>query len=146
VASSSLCFSNFSHGGLKMNIELAKRATDCKHFKWMPGMLTLSGFRIISPVTESSDWRITDRIANGPEPKKELPNLDDPATIGCMIELVREVWKDEMAYLGGRMQDRNRLWNWHVCIRFDQMPFPHQLYYGGMTQAEAIIEALEDAR
>jgi hypothetical protein len=71
-----------------MNTEIeniARRAVACKHWRWMPGMR----------------WRTQDDAARlddyqpeymGGRPSDALPDLTDPATIGCLLALVREAW------------------------------------------------------
>lgn len=58
--------------------ELAKRAVACDHWRWMPGMLTLEGYRLDN---DGWGWH-----AGG------LPDLTDPATVGCLLALVRSAW------------------------------------------------------
>lgn len=48
--------------------KLARRAVACDGWRWMPGMQTL--------------WL----------PTPYLPDLTDPATLGCVLALVREAW------------------------------------------------------
>ena len=57
--------------------ELAKRAVACKHWRWMAGMSDKQGFRFIGPLFE--DRASTDSA---------LPDLSDPATLGCLLHLV----------------------------------------------------------
>ena len=78
-------------------IELGQRAFACKHWRWMPGM------RAIEADTEMRQhgpaWgRAIDGLrglewfhAHGGciEP---VPDLRDPATVGCLLALVREAW------------------------------------------------------
>ena len=109
-------------------IAVARRAVACKGWRWLPGMKLTTGLRItesLVPFTFSVD----------------LPDLTDPATLGCLLALVREAWGDECACAlpvdygpGGVM--------W-VC----------QLTAGGrsltarhwVTEAEALVAALEAA-
>jgi len=67
-----------------MSSDLAKRAVACKHWRWMPGMLAIVGVerqRVLSEKLPAyPDW---------------LPDLKDPATLGCLLALVREAWSDD---------------------------------------------------
>ncbi len=62
---------------------LAERAVACAAWRWMPGMRWTVG----------ADWgRLLDeqdRVLAG-----ALPDLDDPATRGCLLALVRQAWPD----------------------------------------------------
>lgn len=100
---------------------LSARAVACKHWRWMPGMLTATTARGGLPVLDvGTPFRVddghpglSDEVAEGrvgcwckedcgdfqPEsvcPKRSrpppIPNLNDPATKGCLLELVREAW------------------------------------------------------
>ena len=115
-----------------MSNDLAKRAVACKHWRWMPGMLTTSEIRLTGsldgiPVgmcrwvefsNSDNDW---------------LPDLDDPATLGCLLALVREAWGDD-----GICPDFNKMrWTiltWDCCAIGD-----------GSTEADALVAALEAA-
>lgn len=76
-------------------VEIAKRAVACKKWKWLPGMRAVgrkgkpeAWFRVEEKLSKlTGDW------------SEAIPDLSDPATIGCLLELVREVWLDgEAAY------------------------------------------------
>jgi hypothetical protein len=119
-----------------MNLELAKRAVACKHWKWMPGMLTTDDFRITAinpdglPHGEYSQvgpllWKIN---------AEHMPDLDDPATLGCLLALVRWAWNDQRINtlpttdVGWAVADGDDDW---ICT--------------GTTEAEALVGALEAA-
>jgi len=102
-----------------MNTELSKRAVACKGWRWMPGMAYLHrGFtyRIGSVVGSSYDDEC-------------IPDLDDPATLGCLLHIVREAWGD-----------RTIVVSWSgVCWVCDI----HS--NAGGSEAEALVAALEAA-
>lgn len=76
-------------------IALARRAVACRGWKWMPGMATYTPVPYTSPhlgriLSGENDifhlWR-----------DETIPRLRDPATLGCLLALVREAWADECA-------------------------------------------------
>jgi hypothetical protein len=67
-----------------------------------------------------------------------LPCIEDPATLGCLLALVREAW--------GRHSGTVRRWSvdgwyWHADYN-EQTACGHRLY---RTEAEALVAALEAA-
>lgn len=65
---------------------LARRAVACPRWRWMPGM-------------KVGNDRIMDESETREVRSDELPDLTDPATLGCLLALVREAWGDPRAYL-----------------------------------------------
>jgi hypothetical protein len=75
--------------------ELARRAIACKRWRWMPGMLSVKGLRV---VRRDDDRYVIGYYANREslsERVVDLPDLSDPATLGCLLALVRKAWGDE---------------------------------------------------
>jgi hypothetical protein len=122
-------------------IALAKRAVACKGWRWMPGMLGFDPDGINDPVRVAfppgkayrmptlSAWGRPSYIVHC-----ELPDLTDPATLGCLLALVREAWNDakvHVLYVDG-------LYRWECADR-------HNVHGSGMTEAEALVDALEYA-
>ena len=74
--------------------DLSKRAVACKHWRWMPGMrLTANGpstLRVCSHTTvvveQTGAWYHLTTLDSA----DHLPDLTDPATLGCLLALVRE--------------------------------------------------------
>ena len=75
---------------------LARRAVACAG--WRPGMRTTCG-RIVYAIERGCPLgvRMDDRRVR-PDcaaiPHDALPDLNDPATLGCLLALVREAWQD----------------------------------------------------
>jgi len=67
--------------------DLARRAVACKHWRWMPGMKYLDDVA-----------RFLRHYDSGPDDTgmAPLPDLTDPATVGCLLALVREAWGDDV--------------------------------------------------
>ena len=103
-------------------IALAKRAVACKGWRWMPGMRVLGGDRI----TER-----TLAITHGC-----LPDLTDPATLGCLLALVREAHKCPEAHVPYATVSRLWVVRWGVVGG-------GQRSVDALTEAAALVAALE---
>jgi hypothetical protein len=115
-------------------IELGRRAVACKGWRWMPGMLVRCGDWL--PVRMVS----VDAARAALLSENAIPDLTDPATLGCLLALVREAWGDDwistgrMAYLDGSSV-------WVVTMTFGQRLGTRQ----AETEAGALVAALEAA-
>lgn len=85
-------------------IVLAREAVACKHWAWMPGMRMIdaaNGFNPCRVVTPSEGVRVTTTSHRLYRPAADaqdvpawpdwLPDLSDPATVGCLEALVQRV-------------------------------------------------------
>ena len=115
-------------------IALARRAVACKGWRWMPGMLAVEWAAPGMSLTGGRPFRVDD---GWHEVGVYAPDLTDPATLGCLLALVREAWDGGL--LGVAFDYDNGEW----AVRRRERS---ALTYGkGMTEAEALIAALEDA-
>lgn len=115
--------------------ELGRRAVACKHWRWMDGML-------IQPLNSRTavieEEYIHDRGWSAKRRKWDdlHPDLSDPATIGCLLALVREAWgQDDMSAF--RYKSR-----W--CVEHTPEGSRCSAFYGE-TEAEALVSALKAA-
>ena len=79
-------------------LDLARRAVACKHWRWMPGMLDAVFGRVVA-VHEDEIVFADCRVAAFAKVQPDSPDVDDHATIGCLLALVREAWGDQDAWI-----------------------------------------------
>ena len=110
---------------------LARRAVACKGWRWMPGMCG---------VVNASGGR-TDRIMDESEARLAntdlLPDLEDPATLGCLLALGREAWGDATLFASTIDSESGPRW----MVASDTGVFG----VTWSTEAEALVAALEAA-
>lgn len=115
---------------------LARRAVACRHWRWMPGMVTETGIRVL----RRDDDGYT--IGYGPRTsycimevtRDAIPSLTDPATLGCLLALVREAWGRPHAFV--------------EYTKWLEPPFYCNVKkrgFVGATEASALVAALEAA-
>lgn len=117
-------------------IALARRAVACKGWRWMAGMRALRDGRYWQGIT---DVRVSDPLHDGGYPGF-FPDLEDPATMGCLLAMVREVWgKPAVSMFWGDY--------WQVVYTSDVEDgcAGHEHMGDGDTEAEALANALENA-
>lgn len=147
-----------------MNEELAKRAVACKRWRWMLGMRAikdLSRFdgRVcgikrgclelalddLEQDNEGIEWHsqahssIGSISLDGVVRREHLPDLDDPATLGCLLALVREAWGGHSAgFQIGPSSDHG----WEMWL---QHRTEERRWFYGKTEAAVLVAALEAA-
>ena len=68
---------------------IAEALPRCPDFRWMAGMLVAN-----SPRFGAGEWRMTSSSASRSINRSWSPDLTDPATIGCLLVLVRIAYDD----------------------------------------------------
>lgn len=123
-------------------MKLEERVINCKHWRWMPGMLEeTSNLRVTKASTED-DPRVglgdlNDFLLLHSHSMQGLfPDLTDPATLGCLLVLVRDAYKDAYASAGS-LHDENGYWGIRDCDGF--------VIATGRSEREALVIALEKA-
>ena len=157
-------------------VALGRRAVACKGWRWMGGMRRVWPFLVRMPILQGSVWSClagaedrargytermpSERVEDDPlscEPSEkwddatdqwvaDMPDLTDPATLGCLLALVREAWNAPRAMV--RLSANRK--SFHVYdVDRDPMGGNWAAFLCGdhriQTEAEALVAALEDA-
>ena len=141
---------------------LSRRAVACKHWRWMPGMLAFDAGGNQHRVIEHDEGReyVTTMLRDYNDAHCEssaravdlTPVLDDPATMGCLLYLVREAWPDEWTDYAVPVHDGFGGWTFGVITR-NAGPgqvnvttvFASSVFPWHPSEAEALVAALEAA-
>lgn len=122
--------------------KLGRRVISCKGWRWMPGMAAVPyGCNVVASDFTYADfirlphWRFDDVLSGS-----WVPDLEDPATLGCVLDLVREAWWCDGMHTcrGGRCNKE-----WHV--RYDGLRKKERPVAVAYSEAEALVAALEAA-
>ena len=124
--------------------ELARRAIACKRWRWMPGMLSAKGLRVTRRDSDGyvvgyyEDLSYIAECVPG-----TLPDLSDPATLGCLLALVRKAWGDEASV----SLNISSFWAVGGAKIQKGKSAGHTINLGiwKLTEAEALVAALEVA-
>ena len=142
--------------------DLARRAVASPHWRWLPGMalvrrkqgpaggtglrpthlrVALTGGHPCDPFACIAD---VDRLPRpAPNDPHWVPDLTDPATVGCLLALVREAWGDPaLSVTAGYTKDRTVEWEVEHPHP-DSLPEALWTYFD--TEAAALVAALEAA-
>jgi hypothetical protein len=133
-------------------IALACRAVACRGWRWMPGMLYQyreESDKVTVPTKHywSDPTRVRDHDPDVPAcfGGFSAPDLTDPATLGCLLALVREAWKNPKVW--AEYVTDSAMWSegdWQLgwaCPNGE--PIPPDIACD--TEAEILVAALEAA-
>ena len=119
----------------------AERLITLPGFRWMPGMRDVEGRRFVGdtetaePLSIFVEWLVD--VSSGFErAPRALPDLTDPATLGCVLAMVREAWGTQRAncYMTWPEND------WACNVQIDGVD-----RFRAATEAECLVNALAAA-
>ena len=125
---------------------LASRAVACEGWRWMPGMRASLSSGLVVRLAEHDEGSLWHAIlAGGATCTVDMrypsytvaPDLSDPATVGCLLALVREAWGGKCGY----MHNSGYQWLW-IVRPLKGMP---AVRGAGASEAESLVAALEAA-
>jgi hypothetical protein len=125
---------------------LARRAVVCKGWRWLPGMRTTDAMRVVhdQPLFPGRPCAIREGAwvdTFPPRPLRDaLPDLADPATLGCLLALVRQAYDEPE--IGLEYDAVLSLWGVFAANKGTRGT---RRRGEGATEAEALIDALETA-
>lgn len=121
---------------------LGRRAVTCKAWRWMRGMAADDGCSVAMESDlegESHSW--SDGLEVWCDDDLRLPDLTDPATVGCLLALVRDAWGDDgIATMRAYAPDMAGQWSVYTYRGGRCLPCKRQA-----TEAMALVAALEAA-
>ena len=132
--------------------ELAERAVKAKGWRWMEGMAILIGVscveRCVAVGARGPAYR--DGYGRLTVVQFALPALDDPATVGCLLALVREACEPNRAPGDWPMlctyQSQAKKWGVGAWLNESgKATFAALVLPSFDTEAEALVKALEAA-
>jgi len=135
---------------------LARRAVACPRWRWMPGMHAKYPMLDAGVVLLVGKWvhvSFDSELAASLHGHDELvPDLTDPATLGCLLALVREVYGSPHLYCRlsstTRASDGIRAWEVNGYLDASRSPDGRGGSFRGWgyaSEAEALVATLEFA-
>lgn len=145
---------------MSKNKELVKRLMACKHWRVMRGMVDEDGCVVVDADEDSWIPADCDSVMAWADFSDFVPDLTDPATLGCLLVLVREAWRPVEAPTHGEAGAAD-IWAsicvestvlfsggvaWHIGLGVSTSDEFRESVHGHYdSEAEALIQALEAA-
>jgi hypothetical protein len=132
------------------NFQLRLQAVASPNWEWVPGMRWILERPGLDPITQ----RVADsRPRDGSDIRRgALPDLDDDATKGCLLGLLRKVYRDPSLYVRlssmWRLSDGKRAWEVIGFFSSEVSPDGHAgswRKWGYASEEEALVSALVTA-
>lgn len=123
-----------------------KDVRDCPHFEWRPGMLDVAGYRVVRAggLGEDPLWApqvpVEGDLVEGGQGSAEV-DLEDPATLGALLGLVREAWGlPSLTLAAARTRTGDFQWDF---TSWDLSDLPSALFsIAEPSEGEALVAAL----
>ena len=119
-------------------VNLGHRAVSCSKWRWMPGMQVVH-----TPEHDGATgffMRLSDSVYKAAA--SEYPDFSDPATLGCLLALVRDA-NSNPAISTTQSEYVDRGFEWSVMIHVREGRMLTCEFLTGKTEAEALVAALE---
>ena len=127
---------------------LARRAVACKHWQWMDGMkpidpnISYMDYPRIGSLYEESSHCMNSNLCKQFD---LVPDLEDDATLGCLLALVREAWEDKWLACKGEYSPTGSNWLVYSGKPHGRGFLTRVAGTRYESEAEALIAALEAA-
>lgn len=116
--------------------ELGRRAGAAKSWRWMEGMRWVE-WQPGHPY-HLNTGRLDYIPGESGMEDYEIPDLSDPATVGCLLALVREAWGEPVAVWYPKSTET-------CCVGVGRMPVASGRFWQRRTYAASLVAALEAA-
>ena len=110
------------------------------HWRWMVGMRDQNGYVFVGHSGDIGWWALGGDCIDT-EWTDERPDLSNPATIGCLLTLVREAWGDPTICVQHRGGVSASVDAWLVTTKSTPEHYGKG-HFSGATESEALITAL----
>ena len=108
---------------------------------WMPGMISDDGSILVRIAGDQGTFVVDEYVNNTSH--RPTPMFDVPATLGCLISLVREAWNDPQAWVEPRWDKDGDVLEYIAWTRPGAHPGAATPIASAESEVEALLKALE---